>query len=49
MGIDAADRDRIADAFAETVLTPAELRRLDSWTGRDDGFEPWLGDRRSAA
>ena len=49
VGIDAADRDRIADAFAETVLTPAELRRLDSWTGRADGFEPWLGDRRSAA
>jgi len=49
VGIDAADRDRIADAFVETVLTRSELRRLDSWSGRDDGFEPWLGGRRSAA
>ena len=47
VGIDAADR--IAEAFAQTVLTPVELRRPDRWVGRDDGFEPWLGTRHSAA
>ena len=49
VGLDAADRDRIADAFAQTVLTPVELRRPDGWDDRDDGFEPWLGTRHSAA
>ncbi|HVK36292.1 MAG TPA: GTP-binding protein, partial [Microlunatus sp.] len=49
VGIDAADRDRIAEAFAQTVLTPVELRRPDGWVGRDGGFEPWLGTRHSAA
>ena len=49
VGLDAADRDRVAGAFAETVLTSTELRRLDSWAGRADGFEPWLGARHSAA
>ena len=49
VGIEATERERIADVFAETLVTPAELRRLDSWHGRDDGFEPWLGARSSAA
>lgn len=49
VGVQAADRVRIADAFADVLATPAELQRRGGWLGRPDGFEPWLGDRRSAA
>lgn len=49
VGVRAAERSRVADAFAQALVTPAELRRVDAWIGRTDGFEPWLGERRSAA
>lgn len=49
VGVRATERTRVADAFADALVTPAELRRSDSWIGRTDGFEQWLGERRSAA
>ena len=49
VGVLASERDRVADAFAAALVTPAELRRFDDRTGLIDGFEPWLGERRSVA
>lgn len=42
-GLDTADRERIARAFADAVVTPTEMADLPSWAEREDGFEPWLG------
>ena len=48
-GIDAAERERIRDAFAAVLMTERELGDLDRWRGVDDGFDPWLGAASSAA
>ncbi|GAB3714601.1 GTP-binding protein [Mariniluteicoccus flavus] len=42
-GIDLTDRDRIARAHADVLMTDFELARLWDWRGRPDGFDPWLG------
>ncbi|WP_218974834.1 GTP-binding protein [Streptomyces sp. NP160] len=43
-GVD-EDPARVRDAFTASLLTDAELARgLARWTGRSDGFEPWLGE-----
>lgn len=48
-GVDGDPRE-IVDVFEKTLLTDAELAAgLDGWAGRDDGFDPWLGERRGAA
>ena len=48
-GLDPADRARVADAFAEVLLTAAETAAVGDWAGRDDGFEPWLDEHATAA
>lgn len=47
-GIDAADRDRVREAFRQTLATPAEL--LSSrWAQEGDEFGPWLDEYVPAA
>ncbi|WP_432540791.1 GTP-binding protein [Kineococcus sp. SYSU DK002] len=41
-GVDEGDAERVSAAFARILATPAETR---GWTAREDGLEPWLGDR----
>ncbi|WP_341241561.1 GTP-binding protein [uncultured Nocardioides sp.] len=42
--------DDLAPAFEDILLTPTEaLLDPRSWTVREDGLEPWLGDIRDAA
>ena len=48
-GIHVADRTRVADAFADVLLTDAETIAGHSWVGRSDGFEPWLDEPIHAA
>lgn len=48
-GVDDQERRRIAAAFADVLLTEPELRRLDQWRLVEDGFDPWLGVKESAA
>ncbi|MFC7624325.1 CobW family GTP-binding protein [Microlunatus sp. GCM10028923] len=48
-GVDAAERERIRDAFGAVLMTDQELGDLDAWRGVDDGFDPWLGAASSAA
>ena len=44
------DPTRVREAFEASLLTDAELSRgLARWAGRDDGFDPWLGERRLSA
>lgn len=44
------DPRRVIDAFEAVLLTDVELARgLDSWSGRADGLDPWLGTARDAA
>lgn len=49
IGTDDRDRQRIRAAFADVLMTERELRRLDQWRLIDDGFDPWLGSKASAA
>lgn len=43
-GVD-EDPARVRAAFTASLLTEAELvRGLARWSGRSDGFEPWLGE-----
>jgi len=40
----------VREAFERALLSDVELGRgLDWWVGRDDGFDPWLGERRLSA
>lgn len=48
-GIDPADRARVADAFAEVLLTASETAVAANWVGHSDGFEPWLDEHSAAA
>lgn len=41
-GIDPADRSRVLRAFADMVLTPAEMAHAHHLRGRDE-LDPWLG------
>jgi G3E family GTPase len=44
------DPSQVRAAFERALLTDVELGRgLDWWAGRDDGFDPWLGERRLSA
>jgi G3E family GTPase len=44
-GTEPGDRHRIAGAFADVVLTPAEQARGSAWwRARGDTLGPWLGD-----
>ncbi len=49
IGTDGHDRQRISAAFADVLMTGRELHRLDQWRLIDDGFDPWLGSKASAA
>lgn len=43
-GVD-EDPERVLTAFAESLLTDAELAAgLQRWVGRPDGFDAWLGE-----
>jgi G3E family GTPase len=43
-------RDEVLRDLSETLMTDAELARgLARWAGREDGFEPWLGERGASA
>lgn len=48
-GNDPAERDRIAAAFAQVVMTDDEARTAAAWVGAEDGFAPWLGETDAAA
>ncbi|WP_166347143.1 CobW family GTP-binding protein [Phytoactinopolyspora limicola] len=44
------ERPRLRNAFADTLLTPAEMSGgITRWVGADDGFDPWLGESAAAA
>ncbi len=42
-GVDLADRARILRAFTGIAITSTYETDCLSWSGEDDGFEPWLG------
>lgn len=43
-------RARVAAAVEHALMTETELARgLRAWAGRDDGFDPWLGDYSEVA
>lgn len=49
-GIDAEDAARVRAAFADCLLTRAEMRRgFAPWLGREDGMDAWLGSREDVA
>lgn len=49
-GLEEAKADRVVRIFEQILLTDAELARGRGWwTARDDGFDPWLGERSAAA
>jgi len=48
-GLNPVDRTRVADAFADVLLTAGETVAARSWAGRSDGFEPWLDEHSNAA
>ncbi|MGQ4527779.1 GTP-binding protein [Dermabacteraceae bacterium P13136] len=49
-GIDPADRQRVADAFRDCLLTDEEWEQgLLPWLGRPDPLSPWLGERSRSA
>jgi G3E family GTPase len=44
------DPNPVREAFERALLSDAELGRgLNWWAGRDDGFDPWLGEHRLSA
>jgi G3E family GTPase len=48
-GID-DDLTRLRAVFGDVLMTDSELARgLAAWSGRDDGFSPWLGEVDQAA
>lgn len=48
-GID-DDLPRLRAVFGDVLMTDSELARgLATWSGRDDGFSPWLGEIDQAA
>lgn len=49
-GLERADRARVRDAFARSLLTEAEWAEgLAPWLGGEDTLAPWLGERDAAA
>lgn len=43
-------RDEVLRDLEQALMTDAELvRGLARWAGREDGFEPWLGERGASA
>jgi len=48
-GIDAR-ADQVRQDLEDAIITEAEVAAgLSRWIGKDDGFGPWLGDRRASA
>jgi Cobalamin synthesis protein cobW C-terminal domain len=44
------DPTPVREAFERALLSDVELGRgLTWWLGREDGFDPWLGERRLSA
>lgn len=49
-GIERADRPRVREAFARSLLTEEEWALgLAPWLGGEDALAPWLGERDTAA
>ena len=42
-------REQLTRTFRRALLTDTEFRTVDRFFGRDDGFDPWLGEYRISA